>query len=191
VLAPADVIRELAREGNSLAGQLQYCLAVMILLPPLFAGIGGVLFGWRLGASEPLVLEIEQAVIISFLYLLSLCFGFFSTVVIARWMGKTYGADAPLSVYFAFFTVICAPLSVASVAHLFPHVFFNILVLIPALIWCMNLLYRGLPVALQIPPERGMLMSSALVAWLLVAAVSLLGISTGLWTAGIGPAIRV
>lgn len=191
LLSPAEVIRELARDGSSVAGQLQYCLGVMILLPPLFAAIGGVLFGWRLGASEPLVLQIEQALVVSFLYLLSLCFGFFSTVVIARWMGKTYGADAPASVYFAFFTVVCAPLSVASVAHLFPHVFLNILVLIPALIWCMTLLYRGLPVALQIPPERGMLMSSALVAWLLVAAVSLLGISTGLWTAGIGPAIRV
>lgn len=36
-----------------------------------------------------------------------------------------------------------------------------------------------------------MLMSSALVGWLLVAAVSLLGISAALWTAGIGPAIRI
>ena len=219
LVAPGEVIRELARdvrvqggslagrdantnehvsvgtvtvvERTSLAGQLQYCLGLIVLLPPIFAALGGVSFGWRLGASDPLRLEVEQAVIISFLYFLSLCFGFFSTVVIARWMGRTYGADAPLSVYFSFFTVVCAPLAVASVAHLFPHVFFNVLVLIPTLIWCMTLLYRGLPVALQIPPERGMLMSSALVGWLLVAAVSLLGLSMGLWVAGIGPAIRV
>ena len=213
LLTPGEVIRELAREvreqdftaapatgdsgeiavlqESSLAGRLQYCLGLILLLPPIFAGIGGVLFGWRLGASDPLRLGVEQAAIISLLYFLSLCFGFFGTVVIARWMGRTYGADAPLSVYFAFFTVVCAPLAVASVAHLFPHVFFNILVLIPTFIWCMTLLYRGLPVALQIPPERGMLMSSALVAWLLVAAVSLLGLSMGLWVAGIGPAIRV
>ena len=74
---------------------------------------------------------------------------------------------------------------------MFPHVFFNVLVMIPAVIWSMALLYRGLPVVLHIPPERGMLMSSALVGWLLVAAVSLLGISAGLWTAGLGPAIRI
>lgn len=214
LVAPGEVIRELARdvrdqgdagpatsvaasgeivlaERAPLAAQLQYCLGLIVLLPPIFAALGGVLFGWRLGATEPLKLGIEQAVIISFLYFLSLCFGFFGTVVIARWMGRTYGADAPLSVYFSFFTVVCAPLAVASIAHLFPHVFFNVLVLIPTLIWCMTLLYRGLPVVLQIPPERGMLMSSALVGWLLVAAVSLLGLSMTLWVAGIGPAVRI
>lgn len=188
---PAAVLRELGRDESSLAYRLQYCLGLMILLPPLFSGIGGVLFGWRLGASEPLRFDVEQGVAISVLYFFLLAFGFFSTVVLARWMGRTYGAEAPLRVYLSFFTVVCAPLSVASVAHLFPHVFFNLLVLIPALIWCMVLLYRGLPVVLQIPSERGMLMSSALVGWLLVAAVSLLGISVGLWTVGLGPAIRI
>ena len=191
LFSPGAVMRELARDESTLSTRLQYLLALMLLLPPLFSGIGGVVFGWRLGASEPLQLELEQGLIISFFYLLSLCFGFFGTVIIARWMGRTYGADAPLSVYFSFFVVVCAPLSVASIAHLFPHVFFNVLVLIPALIWCMALLYRGLPVVLQIPPERGMLMSSALVGWLLVAAVSLLGLSMGLWTVGLGPAIRI
>lgn len=191
LFSPGLVLRELARDESTLATRLQYLLAVLLLLPPVFSCIGGVVFGWRLGASEPLQLGLEQGVIISFFYLLSLCFGFFGTVIIARWMGHTYGAEAPLSVYFSLFVVVCAPLSVASVAHLFPHVFFNVLVLIPALIWCMMLLYRGLPVVLQIPPERGMLMSSALVGWLLVAAVSLLGISVGLWTVGLGPAIRI
>lgn len=188
---PGAVLRELARDDSTLASRLQYCLALLILLPPVFSAIGGTLFGWRLGASEPLRFDLEQAIAVSFLYGLALCFGFFSTVVLARWMGLTYGAVAPLRVYFSFFTVVCAPLLVASVAHLFPHVFFNVLVLIPALIWCMVLLYRGLPVVLQIPPERGMLMSSALVGWLLVAAVALLGISVGLWTIGLGPAIRI
>jgi hypothetical protein len=188
---PGAVLRELARDESTLATRLQYCLGLLILLPPLFSCIGGVSFGWRLGATEPLQLELEQGVIISFFYFISLCFGFFSTALIARWMGRTYGAEAPLSVYFSLFTVVSAPLSVASVAHLFPHVFFNVLVLIPAMIWSMMLLYRGLPVVLQIPPERGMLMSSALVGWLLVAAVSLLGISVGLWTVGLGPAIRI
>lgn len=170
---------------------VQRCLPALLLLPPTCAAIGGVLFGWRLGTSAPLYLGAGQTITVSLLYLLALCFGFFSTVLLARWMGRTYGATAPLEVYVAFFTVVSAPLAVASLAHLFPHVFFNILGMIPALIWSMTLLYRGLPAVLHIPPERGMLMSSALVGWLLVAAVSLLGISAGLWTAGLGPAIRI
>ena len=72
-----------------------------------------------------------------------------------------------------------------------PHVFINMLVLIPALIWSLYLLYRGLPEALGIPPERGMLMASALVVYLMVAFVSLLGITVALWSGGIGPAIGV
>lgn len=191
LFAPGAVLKELGKENSTLAGQLQFCLVLLILLPPVFAGIGGTVFGWRLGATEPLLLTVEQAVGISFFYFLSLVFGFFTTVMLARWMGSTYGATASFSVYLALFTVVSAPLALASVAHLFPHVFLNVLILIPALIWSMTLLYRGLPVVLQIPPERGMLMSSALVGWLLVAAVSLLGLTVGLWTIGLGPAIRI
>jgi len=189
--APGAVLLELAKGDAAAASRVVRCLPLLLLLPPLSAGLGGLLFGWRLGATAPLYLDAGQSLSVSLLYLLALCFGFFSTVLLARWMGHTYGATASIEVCAALFTVVCAPLAVAGLAHLFPHVFFNLLVLIPAMIWCMTLLYRGLPIVLGIPPERGMLMSSALVGWLLVAAVSLLGLSAGLWTAGLGPAIRV
>jgi len=196
LIDPGTILRELGRTDTDIASQLQRYLPLLLLLPPVCAALGGNIFGWRLGTSDPLYLDAGQSITVSLLYLLALCFGFFSTVLLSRWMGHTYGAerngdDVPFEVYTAFFTVVCAPLGLASVAHLFPHVFFNVLVLIPVMIWCMTLLYRGLPVVLGIPAERGMLMSSALVGWLLVAAVSLLGLSAGLWTAGLGPAIRV
>lgn len=188
---PGTALRNLARADRAQVQTVQRYLPLLLLIPPLSAALGGVAFGWRLGAPEPLYLDTAQAVIVSLLYLFALCFGFFTTVALARWMGVTYGAVGSYRVYLAFFVVVCAPLAVASLAHLFPHVFFNVLVMIPAAIWSMALLYRGLPVVLHIPPERGMLMSSALVGWLLVAAVSLLGISAWLWTAGLGPAIRI
>ena len=188
---PGDTLLALARSDHARTQSVGHCLPLLLLLPPVCAAVGGVVFGWRLGTSEPLYLGTGQTITVSLLYLLALCFGFFSTVLLARWMGRTYGAVVSLEAYFAFFTVVCAPLAVASLAHLFPHVFFNIMAMIPAVIWSMTLLYRGLPVVLHIPPERGMLMSSALVGWLLVAAVSLLGISAALWTAGLGPAIRI
>jgi hypothetical protein len=82
-------------------------------------------------------------------------------------------------------------LAIASIAHLFPDVLVNVLVMIPTMIWSMYLLYKGIPIVLDTPPERGMLMASSLVGWLLVAAVSLLGISMGLWTMGLGPSLGV
>ena len=60
------------------------------------------------------------------------------------------------------------------------------LVLVPVLIWSMFLLYRGLPVVLATGPNRGMLMASALIAYLLVALVSLLGITVALWDTASG-----
>jgi len=93
--------------------------------------------------------------------------------------------------HFALITIVAAPLAVASISHLFPDVFFNVLILIPTMIWSMYLLYAGIPIVLEISPEKGMLMASSLVGWLLVAAVSLLGISVGLWTSGIGPFLGV
>ena len=189
---PGQVFREISEGNTQVIGAVQRLTFLLILLPPVFAWIGSTLFGWRLGAADPLYLDDTTRIIVSFFYADALIFGYISTVLIARWMAKTYGGGTtPTEALFAFFTVVVAPLSLASAAHLYPHVFFNVLVLIPAMLWSMSLLYRGLPVVMHIPPERGMLMSSSLVAWLLVAFVSLLGLSVALWSAGLGPSIGV
>lgn len=166
-------------------------LLVLAVSPPVFSYIGATSFGWRLGAAEPLFLPSETVMIISILYFFVLLFGFVSTAIVSQWMASTYGARHSLGVHFALVTIIALPLVVGSVIHLFPHVFINILVLIPTLIWSMFLLYKGLPVVLDISPERGMLMASALIGYLLVAAVSLLGLTVALWGQGIGPSMGI
>ncbi len=159
--------------------------------PPLFAFIGASNFGWRIGAATPLFVPAESLVMISISYFLALLFGFVSTALVAQWMASTYEARSSLGIHFALVTIIAAPLAVGSSIHLFPDVFINVLVLIPTLMWSMFLLYRGLPVVLKISPERGMLMSSALIGYLLVALVSLLGLTVALWGRGIGPSLGV
>lgn len=156
------------------------------LLPPVFAYIGTVNFGWRLGV-EPMFLPDRTVLAISIAYFLTLLIGFVSSAVIARWMAVTYDASQSLGRCLALMAIVGAPLAIGSVIHLYPHVFINVLVLVPALIWSMFLLYRGLPIVLQTGPNRGMLMASALIAYLLVGAVSLLGITVALWGQGIGP----
>lgn len=163
----------------------------LAIAPPVFAYIGAANFGWRLGAEMPLYVDAEGLVFISIAYFFALLFGFVSTAIISQWMASTYGARHSLGIHFAVVTIIAAPLAVGSVIHLFPHVFLNVIVLIPTLIWCMFLLYRGLPVVLKISPERGMLMASSIIGYLLVAAVSLLGLTVALWQRGIGPSLGV
>lgn len=162
----------------------------LALIPPVCTFIGTMRFGWLLGV-EPLILPVGVALAVSIAYFVMLMFGFFSTALISRWMASTYeGADS-LGRNFELITIVGAPLAVGGIVHLYPHAFLNVLVLVPVLIWSLYLLYRGLPVMLETSPERGMLMASALVAYLLVAWVSLIGITVVLWSFGFGPEISV
>jgi hypothetical protein len=158
------------------------------LCPPLFAYIGTMTFGWRLGV-EPMFLPAPTVLAIAVAYFLLLLFGFLSTAFVARWMASTYGADNSFRRSLALIALVGAPLTIGSIVHLYPHAFINVLVLVPALIWSMYLLYRGLPIVLKTDPGRGMLMASSLIAYLLVAWVSLLGITVVLWSRGIGPQV--
>ena len=188
---PNNVFKELAElKPSSIAVFFKVALWFGVL-PPLFAYIGASKFGWRLGTVEPLSLQKEILLSISVAYFIALLFGFISTAIVSRWMATTYGARQSLGIHFAMITVVGAPLAVGSIVHLYPDVFINVLVLIPALLWSMYLLYRGLPIVLHITPERGMLMSSSLIGYLLVAFVSLLGITVFLWINGIGPLMGV
>ena len=183
---PGAVFEALAAESPPVS-RVFFGFALWVgLLPPVFACIGTLKFGWRLGV-EPVFLPRNTVFAISAAYFAALLFGFLSSAVVARWMAVTYDASQSLGRCFALMAIVGAPLAVGSVIHLYPQVFINLLVLVPALMWSMYLLYRGLPIVLQTGPNRGMLMASALIAYLLVAAVSLLGVTVALWGSGLGP----
>jgi len=191
VFSPQKAFNELANARLS-AASVFFKLAIWLgLIPPLFAYIGASLFGWRLGAIEPLYLPTSILLGISIMYYITLLFGFVSTALVSQWMASTYGAVDSLGTHFALVLIVGTPLMVGSIIHLYPHAFINVLVLVPVLIWSMFLLYRGLPVMLGIGPEHGMLMASSLIAYLLVAMVSLLGLTVVLWGYGIGPALGI
>ena len=188
VLAPDEVFRAVAAESPP-AKRVFFRFALWIsLLPPLFAYVGTITFGWRLGVEpvyfpQPVVLALCAA------YFAALLVGFLSSAVIARWMAATYDASQSFGRCLALMAIVCAPLAVGSAVHLYPNAVLNVLVLVPVLIWSVFLLYRGLPVVLATGPNRGMLMASALIAYLMVAVVSLIGITVALWGSGIGPRI--
>lgn len=188
LFSPSRAFQAVADESPP-ASRVFFKFALWIgLLPPLFAYIGTTQFGWRLGV-EPVFLPQSTVLAVCLAYFVALLFGFVSGAVVARWMAVTYDASQSFGRCLALMAIVGAPLAVGSVVHLYPHVFFNVLVLVPVLIWCMYLLYRGLPVVLSTGPNRGMLMASALIAYLFVAFVSLLGITVALWGSGIGPLI--
>ncbi len=186
---PKVVFDELANSEPSPYRIFFKFLIWFALLPPLFAYIGGSWYGWDLGAASPLILGETELRMVSIFYYFGLLAAFVSTAFASRWMSKTYGARTSLGVHMAMVAILAAPFAFGSIIHLYPHVFINLLVLIPVMIWAMYLLYVGLPVALGINPERGMLLASSLLGWLLVGFVTLLGITVALWANGLGPSI--
>ena len=188
LLSPGRAFAAAAREAPSARSVFFGAALWLGVLPPLFAYLGTTTFGWHLGV-EPLRLPGATIMAICVAYFVLLLFGFLSAAVVARWMAATYDADTHLGRHFALIAMVGTPLMLGSAAHLYPHAFINVLVLVPALIWSMYLLYRGLPIVLKTDSERGMLMASSLIAYLLVAWVSFLGITVALWSRGIGPLI--
>jgi hypothetical protein len=186
--SPGDVFAAFAERPPS-ALRVFFGFALwLVVLPPLCAYVGTITFGWRLGVA-PIVLPAPVIAAIGAAYFLLLLVGLLSTAFVARWMAQTYGARESFGASLALVAVVGVPLALGSIAHLYPHAFLNVLVLVPALIWSMYLLYRGLPIVLGTDPGRGMLMASSLIAYLLVAWVSLLGVTVVLWSRGIGPRI--
>ena len=191
LLKPTEVFQSLSTAKPS-APEVFFGVSLwLIALPPLFAYFGSSTYGWRLGAGEPLLVPKSTLVLICLVYFVAILLGFLSTAFISRWMSWTYGARHSLGIHFAMITVIGTPLAIGSLVHLYPNAFINVLVLVPIVLWVMYLLYRGLPVVLQTTPEQGMLMASALIGYLLVAAVSLLGLFVILWGHGIGPSVGI
>lgn len=190
-LRPRLAFEDLAEKRPTVSSVFFKLIIGMALAPPLFAFIGSAEFGWRLGAGDPIYIPTNTLLAVCAAYFVVLLIGFVSTAMVSQWMAVTYGARQSLGIHMALVTIVAAPLVVGSVIHVYPHVFLNIVVLVPAMIWSMYLLYAGLPVVLKISSERGMLMSSALIGYLLVAAVSLLGITVFLWINGVGPRVGV
>lgn len=188
---PSDVGDGLSSPAGGVQAVLLRIVIPLSIVPPLFAYIGGSTLGWRLGADEPLRMAAGDLTLISFGYFLALIVGFLSTAAVSVWMSGTYGARRDFGSHLAFVAFVGMPVILASVTHLVPHAFVNMAVLIPALIWSLYLLYRCLPEVLGTSREQGMLMASALVGYLLVAFVSLLGITVVLWSRGMGPALGV
>jgi hypothetical protein len=185
---PSAAFAEIATDPPSSSGVFFKFALWLGLAPPAFAYVGTLTFGWRLGV-EPLFVSPSVALGIATAYFVLLLVGFLSAGFVAHWMAATYAADASFGRTFALIALVGAPLTVGSIVHLYPHALINVLVLVPVLIWSMYLLYRGLPIVLKTDPARGMLMASSLIAYLLVAWVSLLGITVVLWSRGIGPRI--
>lgn len=166
-----------------------YCTHVLFLaaIPPIAGFIGTTRIGWQVGGGEVVKLTTESALGISLLYYLAMLVGVFSIGKLIHWMGQTYGTKQglPRSIGLAAYTA--TPLFLTGIMGLYPILWLNFLIGLPALAYTVYLLYTGVPIMLEISKEKGFLFSSAVLAVGLVALVALLAATVVIWDSGIGP----
>ena len=166
-----------------------YCSHVLILaaLPAIAGFIGTTQVGWRIGAREVHKLTLESGLAIALLTYFTLLVAVLSIGWMIHWMGQTYGAKRPLPQCVALAAYTATPLFLVGLLWIYPVLWFDMLVALPALAYTVYLLYTGVPIMMEIPEERGFLFASAVLAVGLVALVAVLAITAILWGSGFGP----
>jgi hypothetical protein len=168
-----------------------YCSHVLILaaIPAIAGYIGTTQVGWSFGGFEVHKLTTQSALQIAILTYLTMLVAVFSLGKAIHWMGQTYGSKQTLPQAIALAAYAATPLWLMGFFFLYPVLWFNMLIGLPALAYTVYLLYTGVPVMMSVTQERGFLFASAVLAVGLVMLVAVLGAMAMLWSMGIGPEV--
>jgi len=168
-----------------------YCSHVLILaaIPAIAGYIGTTQVGWSFGGFEVHRLTTQSAFQIAILTYLTMLVAVFSLGKAIQWMGKTYGSKQTLPQAIALAAYTATPLWLMGFFFLYPVLWVNMLIGLPALAYTVYLLYTGVPVMMSVSQERGFLFASAVLAVGLVMLVAVLGAMAMLWSMGIGPEV--
>jgi hypothetical protein len=124
---------------------------------------------------------------IAIIYYIALLVGIFSIGWVIHLLGKAYEVEKSLSLCIALAAYAATPLFLIGLMQVYPVLWLNMLLGLPALAYTVYLLYSGLPIMMEIPPEKGFLYSSAVLAVGLIALVALLAMTALLWGMGLQP----
>lgn len=162
----------------------------MAAIPALSAFIGTAYVGWHVGfaEAEPVRLTTDSAAIMSVLSFFVMLVGIFCMGYMIHWMSRTYGEEQPLQRCVLFATYTASPLFVVGLMLLYPLLWLNLLLGLPALAYTVYLLYNGLPIVMETNEDRGFLFSSAVLMVGMVALVGILAVTAVVWSSGLGPA---
>ncbi|MDH3219445.1 MAG: YIP1 family protein [Gammaproteobacteria bacterium] len=160
---------------------------ILAAIPAISGYIGTTQVGWRIGVGDPIRITGESAISIAIIYYLALIVGVFTIGWLIHLLGKAYEVVKPLPLCITLAAYTATPLFLIGIMEVYPVLWLNMLLGLPALAYTVYLLYSGLPIMMEIPAERGFLYSSAVLAVGLIALVSLLAMTALLWGMGLQP----
>ncbi|HEY9031925.1 MAG TPA: Yip1 family protein [Kangiella sp.] len=184
---PAKAWEQLKEEKFTVKQVYLRMVIWMALLPPLFAFIGAVYSGWRIGYEDPVKLTWESALTISIAAYIAILVGLYIFARLVHWMAQTYDSNASIDDSFALIAYSCMPLFLISVFSAYPLLWMNTLLTLVAVALALRILFAGTPVMMNIDKDRGILFTNSILTVALVLVVATLVISVLFWANGMGP----
>ncbi len=164
---------------------------VLGLIPPVCAYFGTTEVGWSVGYSTPVRLTTASAFPISLIYYLVILVSIYTLGRVIHWMNVTYGANQSLHRCISLAAYPATPILLVGVVQLYPALWLNYLMGLPALAYSIYLLYLGTEIMMELPRERAFLMASAILAVCLIALVGVLAATVTLWSIGLAPGFLI
>ena len=185
---PTKAWTDIARGANSVVRLLLTHTAPWALVPALCWYYGVTRVGWQFGLEPASKMSGDSAARICGLFYLGMIVGVFVLGYLIHWMASTYAAaKSTVGRGVAIVTYTAMPFFVAGVLGLQPALWFDITVGVIVACYCVYLLYLGVPIVMEVPPERGFLFASAVIAIALVGIVAMMGATALLWDFGAEP----
>ena len=183
---PTNQWEKIRDQHKSQSGGLGF-IFLMAAIPAISGYFGTTQVGWRIGVGDPVMITGDSAIMIAIIFYIAMIVGVFTIGWVIHLLGKAYEVEKPLPLCLALAAYTATPLFLIGVMEVYPLLWLNLLLGLPALAYTVYLLYSGLPIVMEIPVERGFLYSSAVLAVGLVALVSLLAMTALLWGMGFQP----
>ena len=165
-----------------------YIKHVLLLaaIPPVCAYIGATQVGWSIGSNTFRLTEASTLPMAIGFYLFSLL----AVYIMGRsieWMANTFDTKVSLDKSVLIATQVVTPLFLSGFIALFPIPWLIMLVGMVAMGYTVYLMYTGIPIVLEIEPEKGFILASAVLTVGLVTMVGVMATTVILWGMGFGP----
>jgi hypothetical protein len=183
---PTDAWQRIAGERQPLYRALMHTL-LFALIPAASWFFGSTQVGWNIGFEERQRLTVDSALFICVFFYLALVMGVLFLGYMIHWMSQTYGAASSLGKGMLVVAYTATPFFVGGLLGLYPVLALDLAVGVAIACYSIYLLYLGIPIVMDVPPERGFLFASAIVAVGLVSFVAMMGATVILWDLGLEP----
>ena len=177
--------RNVRNREYSVAEVLVGHTCVIAMIPALAGFIGVTQVGWRIGSGDIVRLTVESGAQIAVASYFAMIVGVISVGWTIHWMSQTYGASQPMGPCMALATFTATPLFLIGIMYIYPVLWLDLLLGLPALAYTVYLFFSGVPIVMDIPPERAFLFAAAVMAFGLVALVAMLAVTALLWGTGL------